>query len=395
MPDELSPGAGAPPAGPAAADSSLPPAPPAAPPVSESEAPAGGERLPRRPSWLRALLVSLLVIAAGSALGAAGYHYERTYVVRAPEMVRTSDGWRIVGRQGRQFSGLGLNGPRLLWQNGPSIEYADLDEGWVRLLGPGAGMSATWDPAIGERYAIWFEAERPQSIAASAVAYDTRSGRRWTVAEVGSVYSYPAISGDVAVWCSAQALASPAVSGVRIGGGETFPVAEGYGAPVVSGGLVVWATSERGPFAARELSGGGSWPVSARLSRDPLTAIALAGRTLVWGQASDQEASGVVAAANVDGGDTRTLAAGITGLAGPAFDGTTVVWAEEDAAAVGAAPPGAQRYRVMGRRLDGGPAFVVAEVEGSVTEVAVSGSAAAWIVSAGGSESIVTKELPR
>jgi hypothetical protein len=38
---------------------------------------------------------------------------------------------------------------------------------------------------------------------------------------------------------------------------------------------------------------------------------------------------------------------------------------------------------------------VVAEVEGSVTEVAVSGSTAAWIVSAGGSQSIVTKELPR
>jgi streptogramin lyase len=102
----------------------------------------------------------------------------------------------------------------------------------------------------------------------------------------------------------------------------------------------------------------------------------------------------MVAAAGVEGGDTRTLAAGITGLAGPAFDGTTVVWAEETAA-VGAAAPSAQRYHVMGRRLGGGPAFVVAEVEGSVTEVAVSGNTAAWIVSAAGSESIVTSELPR
>ena len=48
----------------------------------------------------------------------------------------------------------------------------------------------------------------------------------------------------------------------------------------------------------------------------------------------------------------------------------------------------------MGRRLDGSPAFVVAKVEGGVTEVAVSGSTAAWIVSAGGSQSIVTRELP-
>ena len=67
----------------------------------------------------------------------------------------------------------------------------------------------------------------------------------------------------------------------------------------------------------------------------------------------------------MDGGDTRPLAAGITGLAGPAFDGTTVVWAEEDATAAGASPTAPARYRVMGRRLGGGPAFVVAEVEGA------------------------------
>ena len=355
-----------------------------------------GARPARRPSWLRALLLSLVILAAGTALGAAGYHWERTYLVQAPEMLRTEDGWRILGRQNRHVSGLGLSGPRLLWQNGPSIEYADLDEGWIRLLGPGAGMSATWDPAIGERYAIWFEAERPQSLAARAVAYDTQSGRRWTVAEIGSVYSYPSLSGDIAVWCSARRIASPSVNGVRIGSGETFEVAAGYGAPVVSGGLVVWATSEAGPFVARELSGGESWPVVVNLSRGPLSAIALAGRTLVWGQASETGGSGVVAAADVDGGDTRRLAAGIAGLAGPAFDGTTVVWAEEDGVAAGGASPVATKsYRVMGRRLGGGPAFLVAEVEGSVTEVAVSGSTVAWIASSRGTQVIETTELPR
>jgi hypothetical protein len=368
---------------------------PAAPPVSGGEPGVDDGRPARHPSWLRALLVSLLVLAAGSALGAAGYHYERTYAVRAPEMARTDDGWRITGRSGRQFSGLGLSDSRLIWQEGPSIEYADLDDGRARPLGPGAGMSATWDPAIGERYAIWFEAERPQSLAASAIAYDTESGRRWPVADVGSVYSYPAISDDVAVWCSARALASPTVGGVRIGSGETFTIASGYGAPVISGGLVVWATSETGPFTASELSSGNAWPVAARLSRDPLTAIALSGRTLVWGQASEAAGSGVVAAAVVDGGDTRPLAAGITGLAGPAFDGTTVVWAEEDADAAGASPAASARYRVLGRRLGGGPAFVVAEVGGTVSEVAVSGRTVAWIASVDGVQVIETTELPR
>ena len=66
-------------------------------------------------------------------------------------------------------------------------------------------MRATWDPAVGERYGVWFEAEREASLAAQAVAYDTQTGRRWTVADIGSVRSYPAISGDVAVWRSAVA----------------------------------------------------------------------------------------------------------------------------------------------------------------------------------------------
>ena len=78
----------------------------------------GGPRPARRPSWLRALLLSLVILAAGTALGAAGYHWERTYLVQAPEMLRTEDGWRILGRQSRHVSGLGLSGPRLLWQNG-------------------------------------------------------------------------------------------------------------------------------------------------------------------------------------------------------------------------------------------------------------------------------------
>ena len=82
------------------------------------------------------------------------------------------------------------------------------------------------------------------------------SGRRWTVAEVGSVRSYPAISGDVAVWCSAQRIGVPTINGVRVGGGEPFQVASGSGAPVVSGGLVVWAPDWTGPFVGRRIGRG-------------------------------------------------------------------------------------------------------------------------------------------
>ena len=391
VPDELTgrPDSGEsaffPPSSPPVAAPAAPPVTAAPPPMTAPPAVAAGSRPSRRPSWLRLALVSLVIIAAGAALGAAGYRYERTHSIQPPAIERTGDGWTITGHQGREFSGLGLSGPRLVWQDGASIEYADLIDGTVRLLGPGAGMHTTWDPAIGPRYAVWFEAERQASVAAQAVAYDTETGRRWTVADAGSVRSYPAISGDVAVWCSATQLGVPSINGVRVGSGESFGVAAGSGAPVVSGGLVVWATSWTGPFVAGNVSGGSTWPVTAGLSDGRLTGIALTGRTLVWGQAATAGGTGVVAAVDVDGGGTTTLARGMTGLAGPAYDGRTVVWAEMT-------PTGS---RVLGRRLDGGPAFPVADVDGDVTEVAVSGDTVALILSSGETFSIITTRLPR
>ncbi len=365
---------------------------PAQPPVSTPAAAAiaaahgegAGSSRPRRPSWIRAALASLVILAAGASLGAAGYHFERSYSVQPPAIERTGGGWTITGQQGREFSGLGLSGPRLIWQDGAAIEYVQLGEGAIRLLGPAPGMHATWDPAIGERYAIWFEAERQGSLAVEAVAYDTQTGRRWSVADAGSVRSYPAISGDVAVWCSARQIGVPSINGVRVGSGKSFEVAPGNGAPVVAGGLVVWAPSWTGPFVAREIGSGATWPVPGGTSGGRLTGIALAGRTLVWGHGSEP-GKGVVATADVDGGGTTTLAAGLSGLAGPAYDGRTVVWAEKSATG----------SRVMGRRLGGGAAFLIARADGDVKEVAVSGDAVAWISSSGGAYTIVTGGLPQ
>jgi len=369
----------------------------ATPLVGTPPAGQGGARPPRRPSWLHAALLSFIVIVVGGALGAAGYRLERTYSVRPPAIARTSGGWTITGRRLHEFSGLGMNGPRLIWRDGASIEYVHLGEGTIRVLGPGPGLYTTWDPAIGPRYAVWFEAERQASVAAKAIVYDTQSGRRWTAVDVGSVRSYPAISGDVAVWCSARTIGVPSINGMRVGGGEAFDVAAGTGAPVISGGLVAWATSWTGPFVAADLAGGTTWPVTASLTSDKLTGIALAGRTFVWGQGSDQTGSGVVAAVSVDGGGTTTLASGLSGLAGPAYDGTTVVWAQRigDPSQLGASAHPFGGFRVMGRRLGGGPAFLIAQVAGTVSEVAVSDGVAAWIASEGGSSWIQTTRIPR
>ena len=380
MPDELTPPAAAP----APARDKAPPAPPQ---VAAGTAAATGGRPARRPSWLRAAIWSLVILAAGTALGGAGYKYERSYLIKLPEAARTADGWRLAARSGQELSGLGLDGARLIWQDGASIEYMDTAEGHLILLGPGAGMRVAWDPAVSDRYAVWFEAERQVSIAARLVVYDTVTGRRWTNADVGSVRSYPAVSGSLAVWCSAVKLGQPRILGSYVaGGGKLIPIADGDGAPVVSGGLVVWAQGWAGPFVAREIPGGSISPVSASLTGGKLTGIALSGRTLVWGQKSDASSSGVVAAVDVDGGGQQTVASGITGLAGPSYDGRTVVWSETTASG----------SRVMARRPGAGEAFVVAGVDGAVTEVAVSGDTVAWIQHPAGSPyEIVLKRLPR
>jgi len=335
---------------------------------------------------VRAGLISVLVLLAGAALGTAGFRMERAFSLRPPAVAETADGWRVTGRAGRQFSGLTLNGSRLLWQNGPSIEYLDLASGKLRLLGPGPGMRATWAPAVGERYAIWFEAERTGSLAARAIAYDSESGRRWRVADVGAVYSYPALSGETAVWCAATKIGKPRVGGVRITTGARLDVAPESGTPVVSDGLVVWARGPSGPFSARELSGGLPWPVAAGDQGGRLTGFALADRTLVWGRTAPDGRSGTVVATSVDDGETLTVATGVAGLIGPAYDGRTVLWAERD--------DDAAAYRIVGRR-PGGPAFVITTVADPVTEVAVSGGTAAWLTAAQGTSRVETKELPR
>jgi hypothetical protein len=392
VPDELTPTAPAP----AGAVQGTPPAPPQ---VAAGTAAASGQRLARRPSWLRAAIWSLVILAAGAALGGAGYRLERSFLIELPEATRTADGWNLAARSGHELSGLGLDGSRLIWQDGASIEYMDTNDGHLILLGPGAGMRVTWDPAVSDRYAVWFEAERQVSIAARLVVYDTVTGRRWTDGNVGSVRSYPALSGSLAVWCSAVRLGQPAILGSYVaGGGQLIPVADDDGAPVVSGGLVVWAKSWTGPFVAREIPGGSTSPVSASLTGDKLTGLALSGRTLVWGQGSDASGSGVVAAVDVDGGGQQTVASGITGLSGPSYDGRTVVWAER----VGDAPTTAHSahpyggFRVMGRRLGDSSPFLIATAADPVAEVAVSGGTVAWIQKdAGSAYSIVVRRLSR
>ena len=60
--------------------------------VAEPAGPSAAGRTARPPSWWRALLLSLLVLAAGAALGAGAYHLERSVSTEPPAIERTADG---------------------------------------------------------------------------------------------------------------------------------------------------------------------------------------------------------------------------------------------------------------------------------------------------------------
>lgn len=84
---------------------------------------------------------------------------------------------------------------------------------------------------------------------------------------------------------------------------------------------------------------------------------------------------GRIVAQNVDTGAASIVAEGAQTATAPSIDGDTVVWAEQT--------PDAAVYRVVGRRLGGGPSFQIAHVDGQVQTALVSGGIVARLVDNG------------
>ena len=367
-----------------------PPAISAGPPAQPLSRGAGPQRR-RSETW--ALLFAALVLLIGAAFGAGGYLVEQATSNWRPRIVPTQTGWRITEVRQLGFSGLALCDERIAWQDGPSILLLDLRSGRAKLLGPGEKARATWQPAVSERYVVWFEAARAGASNADAWTYDVATRRRRQIATLDDVLSFPSVSGTRTVWCTARAGES-CIVGVDLTNNESFDVASEYGQPVIDGALVAWARSTGGrvsAFVLADVTQGRSWTIipSGLGGAGDLTGFDLSGRTLVWGQHDAQSSSGRIVAQNVDTGAASVVAEGARAATAPSIDGATVVWAEQ--MAVGGA------YRVMGRRLGGGPSFQIARVNGKVVTALVSGGAAAWLVDNGGRSPtwIETGRIPR
>ena len=352
----------------------------------------------RHTSEARAVLFAALVLLVGIALGAAGFFVERGMSTWRPEITRTASGWRIAQAHRVPLSAMALGGDSLVWGSGPSIIAMDLRSGRLKLLGPGPASRATWDPATSRRYVVWFEAQGASAGEASAWVYDSATRRRRQLATLDSVLSLPSASGNLAAWCcTTKGEGAPSIVTVDIATGEESVVAPEYGEPVLDGGLVTWptrtgATGMPAAWALVDLAQGRRWSLvpAATLLNAHFLGYDLSGRTLVWGQIDPASGRGRVVAQNVDDGAASVVAEVTDGAAlssAPAIDGALVVWAETLANAGGS--------RVMGRRLSGGPAFLVRAVEASVLSTAVSGDTVAWLAQRGKTTFIETTTVSR
>ena len=359
--------------------------------------PGSGTEARPQPSEARALLLTALVLLAGVALGAAGFFVERGMSTWRPEVTRTASGWRVVQTHRVPFNGMALGGDSLVWTSGPSIVLMDLRSGRLKLLGPGPASRATWDPAVSRRYVVWFEAAAASAGEASAWIYDSATRRRRQLTTLGDVLSLPSASGSRAAWCTTTQGGGPGIVAVDIPTGKQSFVAPEYGVPVIDGDLVTWptrtgSTGMPAAWALVDLARDRRWSMvpAATLRNAHFLGYDLSGHTLVWGETDPASGRGRVVAQSVDDGVGLIVAQvtdGATLTSAPSIDGDLVVWAETLATTTVS--------RVMGRRLGGGPSFIIRDVDGRVLSTAAGGDTVAWLVRHGQASSIETAKVPQ
>lgn len=311
------------------AGASPPQAPPPATPL-----PALHET-PAPPTWRRALVLALLVLVAGAALGAAAFAAEQHYFVWEPDVTATADGgWLVTGHSGLRPAAPTLGGKRLVWGQGAYTCVLELDSGDTHVVGAAPHGTSIWPPAAGSRYVAWIEAPRGGARPHLWV-YDMDRGRRQSFV-VGAEAATTAVAGDLVVWYERAGDGTPRVQALDMGTGRrsTVAAAEDVDYPVFAGeGHVGWLLARRaegaGPaIRVTDFADGGATTVPLAAGRgSSVTDVQLRGRTLVWTVGSS--ATTEVLVQDLDGGPAAVVASG--DIVAATTDGRVVAWAERDA----------------------------------------------------------------
>ena len=329
----------------------------------------------------------------GAVIGVAGFAFEQTHTDWRPHATRTAGGWRVTQPY------LGINEPvmagdHLAWQSGPYTITMDLTSGRSRLIGNAGDAQSLTPPAVSPSAALWLEYTPGAQEKTLVYAYDFASHRRQRLLETSANLDTPAVAGSTVYWLRGQG-SDTAVVACDLASGRRRVLATGTGLGpflLADGSLVAWSHQGRpgGLFTLTVLDTTDGTTTSLALPGQTTGTIfetpILAGGTLTWLRIDKQSE-----AATISTYDLRTLAgsqvAAGRGLGAPAFDGSTVVWAQPAAEGGGAV--------VMGRRLAGGAAFRIARVPEGVESVMVSGDRVAWWVGRGSRSRVEISRLPR
>ena len=337
----------------------------------------------------RSLLTAGLVIAVGALLGVAGFAVDQERATWRPVIAKTASGWRVSQPH------LGVDQPalaagRLVWTAGAYTVMADLDSGRSKLLGVAGSSHSVFPPAISSRFAVWQDVTGTTSQQSRVFSYDVRVGRRQH-RPTGPLDSEPIVCGTTAYWASPAAGGTDAVVACDLETGRRRVLAQVphfVGWLTADSDYVVWARQpapqaqftltvfELATGIAHDLVLPGQSPGSH--FGEPV----LAGGVLVWLRMPPSGPS------TIEAYDLRSAAASLVatgaGLTTPAFDGATVVWAQQDG-------PDAVVY---GRRPAGGDLLTIATVRAPVASVMVSGRTVAWWAGVGADSWVATARLP-
>lgn len=347
----------------------------------------------------RALLIALLVPVAGAALGMAAFRWEQVRADWRPKVVRIATGWRVSQASGLSPVSPAVAGDHLAWSAGPYTILLDLKTGRTKLLGAAHDAQSTWAPKIDDRYVVWLQATGSGTQALRAWVYDTATRRRVALTGDGETMDSPAVSGSTVYWSSpASQSDEQVIRGQDLLTGRRFTVgsASGPGGTLeINGRLACWVSGQATPddpttIGVLDLAGGERWsiPLFSSTANASLMKVAPGGGHVAWLIANDVLRTEQILVRDLATG-RQSVFAGARGIMSMAFDGATVVWAED--AANG-------KIAIMGRRLDGTPAFTIAEVAEGVQDIAVSGETVAWLVNSAGDGSktwIETARMPQ
>jgi len=375
-----------------------PPAPPlAAPPAAGPALGAAGSGSPSSRFDVRALAWALVVLALGAAFGAGGYWYEQSLASWRPTVTRDGRALQVATPQRLPARDLALGGDNLAWTEGPFTVLVDLRTGHRKLLGTARRAADLQGLSASAEYVAW-------SVGSPAAApgvwvYSAEGRRRQRLPGTEGVRGAPAVSGSRAAWVEAGPGAGGGEASERLifadlAAGRRSLVTSGPSLewPALAGDLVAWLARPPGRppvIEVRDLQAQRAWSIAPYAAgQTTLLGIALAGRTLVWSRLLPG-VGGQVLAYDLDTAAVRVLAS-MPEVSAPAAEGGLAAWAQSDG-------PGAGRSsRVLAVRLPGGAAMAVAEVDGRVVHVAVSGNTVALLVEGGSSFSgIRTVAVPR